>query len=482
MISYMSYTKPAIAVHNNFNRAYAIMIQPISSHHPPAKETVDALFAAAAAQLSVEQTLSAQEDLYGVVRKVPEKEQDGRIPALIQILRARLGAVKLKRGTAYELAEKIDRTYVASHDFQLKFLRANKYEPAQAAEQIIKFFDMKLMLFGRDKLAKDITLDDLDEDDQNCLKNGSNQVLRTTNNRHILLCFPGLRRFKILRNELRAKYYVLMSMIESKETQIDGLTIINYAVGNCKDRTNGTGFVEQTRLLLSLPIHMAAAHHCCDDTAQYILLSAAIRLGSATHLSRFQAHFGSQLECTYKLATYGIPNGCLPLSPSDNEPILDHHLAWLRTRRIIDAVKRTAQSFHPQIIETRLQPRAFQAQHIPNNAAIAPLVPGIMQPNADDVLFGQEHKAHPGNIKMHQLMDHLQGQYEGADKQGKMKISLIVVFSMKGTGSRFLDFDGTTSRWQIVPDTVARNKVAKSIRNRRRYKATNQDSTKEYYS
>jgi hypothetical protein len=80
---------------------------------------------------------------------------------------------------------------------------------------------------------------------------------------------------------------------------------------------------------------------------------------------------------------------------------------------------------------------------------------------------------------MHQLMDHLQGQYEGADKQGKMKISLIVVFSMKGTGSRFLDFDGTTRRWEIVPDTLARNKVAKAIRNRRRYKAANQDSTKE---
>jgi hypothetical protein len=448
------------------------MIQPTSSHYPPAKETVDAIFAAAAAQLSIEQTLSAQEDLYGVVRKVPEKEQHGRIPALIQILRARLGAVKQKRGTAYELAEQIDRTYVDSHDFQLKFLRANKYEPQQAAEQIIKFFDMKLMLFGRDKLAKDITLDDLDDDDQSCLKNGHSQVLRTSNNRHVNLVFPGLRRFRTLSNELRARYYILMSMIESEDTQIDGLTIINYCVGNCKDRTNGTGFVENTRLLLSLPIHIAAAHHCCDDTAQYILLSAAIRLGSATHLSRFKTHIGSQLECTYKLATYGIPNGCLPLSPTDNEPILDQHLAWIRTRRIIDAVKKTPQSLHPQFIETRLQPKAFQAQHTPP-------VPASMQPNADDILFGQEHKAHPGNAKMHQLMDHFQGQYEGADKQGKMKISLIVVFSMKGTGSRFLEFDGTTRQWEIVPDTVARNKVAKAIRNRRRYTASNQDSTEE---
>lgn len=472
----------------NNNNAIMIRSSMASDPPPPSRETLDAMIAAATAQLTVEQTLSAQEDLYGVVRKVPEKEQPGRIPALLQILRARLGAVKIKRGTAFEVAEKLDRSYADRNDFLLKFLRASKYEPEQAAQQIINFFDMKLELFGREKLVKDITLDDLNDDDQSCLNNGNDQVLHTAS-RHILVCFPGLRRFKALNNELRARYYTLMSMLESNDTQIDGVTIINYAVGSCRDTTNGVGYIEHARLLLSLPIHVAATHHCSDDVAQYILLYGAIGLGSPTQLARFQAHHGSAVDCIYKLATFGIPNGSLPLSTTDHQPMLERHMAWLRTRRIIDSVNRGPHISHPQFVQARLQPTSLQTLGAgpasPNNSTEATkpstlVAPGSLKPNADDVLFGQEHKAHPGNIKMHQLMDHLQSQYEAADKVGKMKISLIVVFSMKGTGSRFLDYDESTMHWHIVPDTVARNKVAKAIRNRRRYKPVKAESPQDF--
>eukprot|EP00980_Cylindrotheca_fusiformis_P014666 scaffold3987_cov134-Cylindrotheca_fusiformis.AAC.16 len=453
-----------------------------SSPDQPSKERLDTIVAAAASQLNAEQTLSAQEDMYGVVRQVPEQEQPEKLRAMLQILRARMGAVKLKRGTAYEIAERIDRTYVDHEGFLLQFLRANKYDPEQAAKQIIRFFNVKLELFGREKLVKDITLDDLDDDDQHCLNNGSNQVAQTEG-RHIFVCLPGLRQFRRLNNELRARYYVLMSMLESKETQLNGVTIITYEVGSCKDTTNGTGYIEHTRLLQSLPIHVAAIHHCCDDPAQYLLQSASIRLLSTSQLARFQTHIGSAVQCTYKLATFGIPSGSLPLSPVDHQPNMDRHMKWLRTRRVIESQKKKENPAHPQFVETRLQPSVLQRQDASistNNSSITNVRGvGNIQPNGDDVLFGQEHKAHPGNMKMHQLMDHLQDEYESADKQGKMKFSLIVVFSMKGTGSRFLDFDETTMQWHIVPDTVARNKVAKAIRNRRRYKVRQDAINKE---
>eukprot|EP00980_Cylindrotheca_fusiformis_P001848 scaffold414_cov109-Cylindrotheca_fusiformis.AAC.11 len=92
-----------------------------------------------------------------------------------------------------------------------------------------------------------------------------------------------------------------------------------------------------------------------------------------------------------------------------------------------------------------------------------------IQPTQDDILFGSDQKNHPGNAKFHLLIDHLQDQYETADRDGRVKVSLIAVFSMKGTGSRFLVLDPISMVWEEMSDAKARRKVTKVIRNRRRY-------------
>eukprot|EP00526_Cylindrotheca_closterium_P026840 CAMPEP_0113629714 /NCGR_PEP_ID=MMETSP0017_2-20120614/15428_1 /TAXON_ID=2856 /ORGANISM="Cylindrotheca closterium" /LENGTH=51 /DNA_ID=CAMNT_0000540129 /DNA_START=15 /DNA_END=167 /DNA_ORIENTATION=+ /assembly_acc=CAM_ASM_000147 len=50
------------------------------------------------------------------------------------------------------------------------FLRGNRYDTKAAANQMLKFFETKQDLFGTEKLTKDITIEDLDEDDIACLK------------------------------------------------------------------------------------------------------------------------------------------------------------------------------------------------------------------------------------------------------------------------------------------------------------------------
>ena len=58
----------------------------------------------------------------------------------------------------------------------MMFLRAEEYDPSDAAERMIRFFEFKKELFGVEKLVKDIALDDMDEDDMHFLGNGYCQV------------------------------------------------------------------------------------------------------------------------------------------------------------------------------------------------------------------------------------------------------------------------------------------------------------------
>ena len=56
-------------------------------------------------------------------------------------------------------------------------MRAESYDPCNAASRMVRFFDEKCELFGADKLTKDITQDDLDPGDIAALERGIYRVL-----------------------------------------------------------------------------------------------------------------------------------------------------------------------------------------------------------------------------------------------------------------------------------------------------------------
>ena len=56
------------------------------------------------------------------------------------------------------------------------FLRGNEYDPVAAADQMLRFFDLKLELFGEEKLTTEITMTDLDDGDIISLTSGWLQV------------------------------------------------------------------------------------------------------------------------------------------------------------------------------------------------------------------------------------------------------------------------------------------------------------------
>ena len=95
------------------------------------------------------------------------------------------------------------------------FLRADAFDVKHAAARIASFFQAKLELFGPEKLSKEIGINDLNQDDIECLESGYCQVLpgRDRAGRVILVLLPQIRSAKSVENKVRD--FVLVSFLIS---------------------------------------------------------------------------------------------------------------------------------------------------------------------------------------------------------------------------------------------------------------------------
>jgi hypothetical protein len=150
----------------------------ISFKKNPVQNQSDTLIANALKQMSLKERERVIHEMHGVADVVDE--EPGFMAQCLQELLEEL--VNLKSNSnlpsaAINLAELTDPGFVNNPKFLLKFLRADRNDPRKAAGRMIRYFDWKLSLFGESKLCKDITFDDLDEDDVKTLKQGYLQIL-----------------------------------------------------------------------------------------------------------------------------------------------------------------------------------------------------------------------------------------------------------------------------------------------------------------
>jgi hypothetical protein len=155
-----------------------------SLEFPPGKE-IDRLVAQAMLELTAEEREKALEETHGVVDV--NKEDPDFMASCLDDLDNCLAA--RKEDTAYAQAEQMSFEYVSNNRFRIMFLRAMRYIPQDAAERMIQFFEYKKELFGAEKLVKDITLEDLSEDDLGPLEGGYVQIApgKDMNRRPILI-------------------------------------------------------------------------------------------------------------------------------------------------------------------------------------------------------------------------------------------------------------------------------------------------------
>ena len=118
-------------------------------------------------RLSVEEQTKALNDIYGVGEELKENLD------LVQRALAEFEKqLQMGKFPIYEAAVSLNRAYVEDASFRLKFLRANMYNVTRSVNQMVNFLGHKATFFGVDKIARDITLEDMNREDMDLLLSG----------------------------------------------------------------------------------------------------------------------------------------------------------------------------------------------------------------------------------------------------------------------------------------------------------------------
>jgi len=398
----------------------------LSGEDEKKKKDVDASFSEAFNELTFEERQRQQEVLHGVDDKIAE--ETAFINVALQELDNHLMRIK-PRGSAYEIAERMDHEYVSARAFRLMFLRGNEYDAKTSASQMLRFFQVKQKLFGVEKLVKDITLEDLDEDDRASLNTGWLQLHgKDRSGRVVFLQFPGLRALKDVRNELRARFYFMMRLLQLEETQLKGIVVVMYGVDEFQDSTNGIGHFETVQVALAIPVYTAGYHTCCSDVREYALFNLAMKLIPAKLVARNRIHCGSHLECQYRLCSFGI------------------------SRLPINEIK-------------KVTPYPDGDEACRNSSSSL-----TIEPNANDVLYGNNKTSNnPGNHYLRDLVAESWQVYDSGSNETKRVILDGIVEKIHNSGGRFLRNTSTVQPyWVESPIEEVRTKVARMCRNQKR--------------
>jgi hypothetical protein len=268
---------------------------------------------------------------------------------------------------AYNLALQIDSKYAENLDFRLRFLRCELWDPEKAAMRFVKFWQVKLELFGQQLLCKTIRQEDLSPEAQVALMDGGVQHLSVRDCAGRLVCFTCsdlVDPSRSMEARIQKLYYMAMVHSEDDSVQRNGSVYIIWK--SARPFSRGTAW-KVPRVLDCLPVRRNAVHVCFDPyTGKMKGLSALAKL-AAEKISRYRirihtgmqfitekfrgsrcrcvAHastpaflfnpplLGSFVEIKYALMTFGIPAEHLPID-SNGMPFLstDHPKKWIARR------------------------------------------------------------------------------------------------------------------------------------------------------
>jgi hypothetical protein len=280
---------------------------------------IDAVIAKQMSQLSVQDREKAYMDVHGVsdlVEETPEMVEGGLVQLESEIL-------LLKDRAAYDLAESMDPSYTRNRDFRLAFLRTELFDSQKAALRITRHFQMKLDLFGSNRLVMDITQDDLDTAAMGTLYRGNARFLSATDRAgriiNLLVAPQGefstisLVRHRLMKKyssicdrflscfvcllQLRRGFYSTMVAFRDPEAQRRGVVVVGYFIG----QGNGSGQSSDAtwkfpKLHRCLPMRVAAIHLCYDNTLWrpvHALLKTSLNMVARI---RIRTHYG-ELKC-----------------------------------------------------------------------------------------------------------------------------------------------------------------------------------------
>ncbi|CAJ1962879.1 unnamed protein product [Cylindrotheca closterium] len=402
-------------------------------HNASDPESADSLIASQLAKMSV----ADREKVYMDVHGIPD-DCIAETPELIDnsLLRLQREINILPDKKAYSIAERINPKYAQDRDFRLAFLRCEKFDCHKAALRLVRHFHMKLDLFGQDKLTKDITQDDLDMDDMECLYISNGRFLNAYDKAgrviNVVVQVPKTYRTDTC---LRKAFYNFMTVCRDVEKQRRGFVAVSIHQDEIKGGSSDNADLiwKLPKLNEGVPLCLSAIHLCYTDKAWEGLLAVIKTALSKPNQVRCRVHRGSILECFEELRGHGIDPSCIPVN--NKGEITD----LVKDRKRIEQQRRNERLKYPT----------------PSSIAV---------PFCEDVLLGKgtPFQIHHGNKKLQQFVADRFKKYERAQKGAKKAVAHEIVEAVRSNGGLFLKQDG--NRWVPVTDDVALLKVGALFR------------------
>lgn len=137
-------------------------------------EIVEDVLAKELDKLSLDEHEKILFDVHGIAQN--HDEDPDKIEESLKCLEEEIQKINEKE--VYLEAKSMNPDYVSNRSFRLMFLRSEKYDPKVAAEVIVEHFYVKKLLFGGGEvLARNVRMDDLDQETQEVLESGFSQIL-----------------------------------------------------------------------------------------------------------------------------------------------------------------------------------------------------------------------------------------------------------------------------------------------------------------
>ncbi|KAG7360939.1 hypothetical protein IV203_036038 [Nitzschia inconspicua] len=447
----------------SFSRRLHVMDNPPPEN--PRMEDVEKIAASEMNKLSTESREQILYDLHGISEKMPEETPEF-LRRKLQDLENSLQNIEDSDKEAYNLALSIDPVFVKNQEFRLKFLRADLFDASGAATRFSKHFQAKLELFGRALLCKDITQDDLQDEEGTleCIYSGWLQDLpiRDISGRLVSFMFQKAKDPKwTTEAKCRAIWYRRMLNSMDIETQRNGEVLVIF---NSEQELDRNSVWKAGRLAACLPLRFVA-FHMCYLPEYYEKQGPALSLGRLAMESyqrhRHRAHTGSIRELKYTLQTFGIPMTALLMDDSGAVPVAYNHECMLK-QRMMERQRAAAAGTVTNI------DASFQHQQIYSH---------IKTPGKHDVLMGRGRSCqeHAGNVRFRYLIEQNLDRYDATPKHLKMQIALEILEDIHQIGGRFLTpCDGG---WEEIDEVAAREKVSSCFRSFRKVKGHGKKNT-----
>jgi len=473
-------------------------------------KTSEDFLASEISKLSVQERSKALEDLHCVGEDLTET------PELIETSLFEIDLILEERNDPiYEIAKRQNRAYVENPTFRLRFLRANHHDPEKAADQLIDFLSHKERYFGQDKLARDITLNDLNEDEMNLLTSGMWHIQDGTDKsgRMVVFLFHPLPGIHGPSSEtlIRVNYFIYFNLLGPLESvQRKGVVLCYYDMATANNPTPTylpriDQYLKFVKFIATVPVRRTALHFCLKSmsvpgslASNNIILGKLLQSLQRSVRTRARFHYGSDIELQYKLRSHhGFRPKTIPVDVCGNirRDIMlvwfDKYVRneWFRlharaTRFPLSAAKQSSsavvgEGHEHSVRNSSLDSVDMQATTVSElgrrrNPTTAKAAERFVEPTPTDVLLGRGRGSytHPGNARFRQFLKEYQEQYNNAPRYKRLQTQTDLTRMLMKDGVRFLKMSESGDGWVESDFSEAEKKVKQFFRSQKKLKTS----------